>query len=299
MQNLITQQIYKNKFDCIFVHLIRMAEYVRHIPLPKILDMGDAQSLNYIRGHSHRRGLWSIINRVESWRTENYERHIWKNFDKTLVVSPIDAEYLRQLNKQMNVEVMPIGFDIRSLPFRLNKHLNKNICFLGNMRTFPNTDAVIWFCDKIFPLIKEHLPEVEFHIVGAEPSRHVMKLAARKDVYVTGKVDIVNQYVYDASVMVVPMRIGAGIQTKIYESMALGTPVVTTPIGMEGIACTQGKDILIADAPDDFANKVVELIKNKNLRAQISKCARQTAEKNYRYDKLLRKMDNILMSCSS
>ncbi len=294
MRRLIRKKISEDKFDLIFVHLIRMAEYVKDIPNPKILDMGDAQSLNYVRAMAYTTGKWSIIHRFEKELVKQYEKRIWKYFNKTLVVSPIDARYLKELDKDINVEVMPIGFDLEKLPFRLNNHSNKKICFIGNMRTFPNTDAVCWFCNEILPLIRKRIPDIEFYIVGAEPSRRVRQLSKIKNVIVTGKVDDIAKYVYDASVTVAPMRVGAGIQTKIYESMALGTPVVSTSIGLEGLECIPGRDIVIADRPIDFADRVIKLIKDRDLRMQISKDARRLVEEKYDYKKLLKKLDYII-----
>lgn len=298
MRKLIKQKISKDKFDLIFVHLIRMAEYVKDVQIPKILDMGDAQSLNYIRAMAYTTGKWSIIHRFEKELVRQYEQRIWKYFNKTLVVSPIDARYLKELDKDINVEVMPIGFDLEKLPFRLNNHSNKKICFIGNMRTFPNTDAVCWFCNEILPLIRKRIPDIEFYIVGAEPSRRVRQLSKIKNVIVTGKVDDIAKYVYDASVTVAPMRVGAGIQTKIYESMALGTPVITTSIGLEGLECSPDEEILIADSPVDFAEKVVKLIENKILRIRLSEKARRLVEEKYDYKKLLKKLNFIIKTCN-
>ncbi|MEO0096335.1 MAG: glycosyltransferase [candidate division WOR-3 bacterium] len=299
MKKLIEKKISNGRFDLIFVHLIRMAEYVKDIPIPKILDMGDAQSLNYIRAMAYTTGKWSIIHRFEKELVRQYEKRIWKYFNKTLVVSPIDARYLRALDKDINVEVMPIGFDLEKLPFRLNNHSNKKICFIGNMRTFPNTDAVCWFCNEILPLIRKRIPDIEFYIVGAEPSRRVRQLSKIKNVIVTGKVDDIAKYVYDASVTVAPMRVGAGIQTKIYESMALGTPVVSTSIGLEGLECIPGRDIVIADMPINFADKVIELLENITLRTEISKNARRAVEEKYDYEKLLMKLDSIIQEIAT
>lgn len=294
MENLVREKIKQKKFDFVFVHLIRMAEYVKNYPIYKILDMTDAQSLNYIRAMPYTTGKWSIIHRFEKELVRHYEQDIWRYFDKTYVVSPIDQQYLKSLDKNMNVEVLPMGVDIEKYPFRLNDHINKQICFIGNMRTFPNTDAVVWFSNEIFPLIKKEMPEVKFFIVGTEPSRRVRKLAKIKDVFVTGEVNNINEYVWNSAVSVAPMRVGAGIQDKILESMALGTPVVTTTIGLEGIEATPGIDIIVVDSPEEFADQVVKLIENKERRAQISKNARNLIKVKYTWDKSLKTFEKLL-----
>jgi sugar transferase (PEP-CTERM/EpsH1 system associated) len=294
MERLVEKKIDEKKFDLLFVHLIRMAEYVKEIPIYKILDMTDAQSLNYLRGLSYRRGVWSIINKIEMDRAQRYEQAIWRYFDKTLVVSPVDLQYLKKLDNEMSIDLLPNGVDIERYKFRLTNHSNKKICFVGNMRTFPNTDAVIYFCKEILPLIKKKMPEIEFYIVGIEPSKKVKQLSNIKNVFVTGKVENISEYIHTSAVSVAPMRVGAGVQNKILESMALGTPVVTTSIGLEGIEATLGKEILVADSPIEFADKVVELIENKKLRERISINARKFIEENYIWDKVLKKLDEII-----
>lgn len=294
MEALVKEKIGQKEFDMIFVHLIRMAEYVKEYPICKILDFTDAQSLNYIRAMAYTRGKWSIIHRLERKRVHQYEQYIWRYFDKTLVVSPVDQQYLLSFNDKINVEVLPNGVDIGKYSFKLNDHRNHQICFIGNMRTFPNTDAVVWFSYEVLPLIKKEIPDTKFYIVGAEPSNQIHKLAKLKDVYITGEVENINEYVWNSAVSVAPMRVGAGIQNKILESMALGTPVVTTSIGLEGIDVIQERHIFVSDTPEDFSRSVIRLIKDKDLRMQISREARKLIEENYTWDKALEKLDLLL-----
>lgn len=294
MKRLIAQKIKNNRYDVLYVHLIRMAEYVKDYSIFKLLDMTDAQSLNYTRSLRYREGLGSMINRIEARRVRDYEQKIWKYFDNTLVVSPIDLEYLKTMAEDMNVELLANGVDIGNYEYKVNCQQKERICFLGNMRTYPNTDAVEWFCHKIFPNIRREIPSVEFYIIGAEPSSRVLQLAHHKNIIVTGSVSNVSKYVHSSSVSVVPMRVGAGIQNKILESMALGTPVVSTSLGLEGIACIPGKHLCVADDALGFANTVVELLHNKALRLQLSFNARRFVEENYPWGKALARLDTII-----
>ena len=296
MEKLVREKLSQDKFDMVFVHLIRMAEYVKDYKIYKILDMTDAQSLNYTRAMSYTTGKWSIIHRFEKELVLGYEKNIWRYFDKTYVVSPVDQHYLKSLDNNMNIEVLPNGVDVQKYTFRLSDHQNKQICFIGNMRTFPNTDAVVWFCREIFPMIKKEIPEAKFYIVGTEPSRRVRQLSKIKDVYVTGEVPNVNEYVWNSAVSVAPIRVGAGIQNKILESMALGTPVVTTSIGLEGIEALPDEHLLVADSPEEFARTVVQLIREKELRMQISQKARNLIEEKYTWDNMFSPLGRILVS---
>lgn len=294
MMELIITKTKQKKIDLIIVHLIRMADYVKDLPIYKVLDMTDAQSLNYIRAIAYTTGKWSIIHRFEKNLVCHYEQQIWRYFNRTFVVSPVDHAYLKSFNRNLNVEVLPNGVDIEMYPFRLNDHDNAQMCFLGNMRTFPNTDAAVWFANEIFPLIQKEIPQAKFYVVGAEPSRRVRALKRIKNVIVTGMVDTIKEYIWNSVVSVAPIRVGAGIQNKILESMALGTPVVTTSVGLEGIEAVKDDEILIADTPNEFASAVIKLVKDKNLRAQISKNGRRLVEKKYTWAKVLKKLDLII-----
>jgi glycosyltransferase involved in cell wall biosynthesis len=172
----------------------------------------------------------------------------------------------------------------------MNDHNRHRLCFIGNMRTAPNTDAAVWFGREILPLIKREISDIEFYIVGSEPSPRVRDLSKISNVHVTGKVDDISRYVHDAAVSVAPMRVGAGMQFKILESMALGTPVVATSVGMGGIACVPDEELLIGDTPADFARQVINLIKNPRFREEISKNAYQFILKNYTWEKVLGKL---------
>ncbi len=294
MEDLVREKLAHNKFDVIFVHLIRMAEYAKNYKIYKILDMTDAQSLNYTRAMPYTTGKWSVIHRFEKELVLNYEKHIWRYFDKTFVVSPVDKEYLIGLDSNINVEVLPNGVDLDKYSFKQNNSETKQICFVGTMKYFPNIDAVVWFCREIFPIIKKEIPETKFYIVGTEPSRRVRELAKIKDVYVTGEVPNVNEYVWNSAVSIAPIRVGAGIQNKILESMALGTPVVTTSIGLEGIDAVPEKHILVADKPDEFARQVIRLIQNKEMCIKIATEARKLIEDKYTWDKVFLSLLNSL-----
>jgi len=140
----------------------------------------------------------------------------------------------------------------------------KDIMFLGSFVHPPNVDAVVFFLDEIFPVIKKELPEVRFHIVGSNPPPDISK-RMREDVIVTGHVKDLTEYFQSTRVFVAPLRYGAGIKGKIISSLAQGLPVVTTTIGNEGLDLRDGHDGLIADDMTEFAMKVVRLYKDKEL----------------------------------
>ena len=155
----------------------------------------------------------------------------------------------------------------------------------------PNEDAVLYFYDKIYSLLKEKLPDVKWFIVGKNPRQIIQKLSVHdQSITVTGTVPEVKPYIEKCHVVVVPLRVGSGTRLKILEAMALGRAVVSTSIGCEGLEVTHGKNILIADEPQDFATQVVRLFNDEVLRRRIVNNARQLVESTYDWEIIEKKV---------
>jgi len=293
MKRLIDKEI--GKFDLVFVHLIRMAEYVKkYNNIAKILDLTDAISLNYERSIKYQKGLSYLKNKIEKKRVLKYETMVINYFDKSLMVSETDKNYLNKYAKMDSVEVVPNGVNIEYFSFNGNKFDSGNIVFVGNMRTNPNNDAVKYFCNSIFDLVLEKYPDVKFYIVGANPTREVLALGKRRNIIVTGEVEDVRDYIRKAVVSVCPMRTGSGIQNKILEAMALGTPVITSTIGHEGIDAVPGDEILVCDDRYEFAEKIIRLIEDSDLRNKIVFNGRKLIEEKYSDKIIAKKVKRIL-----
>lgn len=132
-----------------------------------------------------------------------------------------------------------------------------NYVFTGTMDYPPNVDAVLWFAREVLPLILQRRPDAMLHVVGRSPAAAVARLATDDSIVVTGTVADVRPYLAHASAAVAPLRIARGIQNKVLEAMAMGRPVVVSRAGLEGIDATPGREVLLADAPDDFARACV------------------------------------------
>lgn len=166
-------------------------------------------------------------------------------------------------------------------------NVNK-IVFVGNMRTLQNQDAVQFFVHDIFPLIKKSVPEAVFYIIGAEPPRAVQQLADDKNIFVSGFVDSVEEEIKNAAVAVAPVRIAAGIQNKVLIAMACGVPVVLTSLIAAGIPeLVSGRNCIIADEKEDFANSVISLMQNENMRNRIGKAGYDMVKSEYAWEKRL------------
>jgi polysaccharide biosynthesis protein PslH len=144
----------------------------------------------------------------------------------------------------------------------------------------PNVDGVEYFCSEVWPAIKAEVPEARLRIVGRNPDRRVQKWAS-DSIEVTGRVPSVVEHLQQSSVVIVPLRIGGGTRLKIYEAMATAKAVISTTIGAEGLDVHHGRDIILADDPRSFAQAVIMLLRDPELRGRYEKAAADTAA---RYD---------------
>jgi polysaccharide biosynthesis protein PslH len=169
--------------------------------------------------------------------------------------------------------------------------------FTGSMDWEPNIDAVAYFCSEIFPQIRTEFPQAIFQIVGRNPHPSVKQLASTF-VEVTGTVPSVAKYLNEASVMVVPLRIGGGTRLKIFEAMAVGKAVVSTSIGAEGLDVQSGRDLILADDAKSFAEAVCLLLRDAQCRRGYEQAAAKVAAQ-YDWSNIERLFSKILNDVST
>ncbi|MFH1857139.1 MAG: glycosyltransferase [Candidatus Omnitrophota bacterium] len=284
--------IEKYKIDAVYAHLIRMAPYVQDLKIFKVLDLTDAISLSLKRSLPYRKHISKLYYFLEYLRVKRYEEKIIEYFDKSLLISNTDVDAIKGAKESKKIELVQNGVDLENLK-PMEKCDNKKIAFVGNLHSFPNRDAVWFFYNEVLPLVKKEIPDIKFYVIGINPPPNIQELNKDANVVVTGPVDNLRETLGDSACFVCPIRNGAGLQNKILEAMSLGIPVVTTSIGFEGIRAEKDKDILVADKPVDFAGKIIEILKNKELREVLSKNARLVIEKNYSWDVIKTELERI------
>ncbi len=269
--------------DLVYAHTIRMAEYLAgDRPVPGVLAMQISMALNGGRlARFASSPLWRAAYRLEAGRAGRYEPRVAARFDRCLLISEADVAALG-LPRPTNVLVNPHGVDFeyfRRSPGAVAE--TGRIVFTGNMAYAPNGDAVEWFVTEILPLVRRQVPGARLDVVGADPTRRVLDLAALPAVEVTGRVPDLRPYLERAVVGIDPLRIGAGLQNKVLEGMSMGLPMVITSIANEGIGAVPGEEVLVADDPPSFAAAVVRLLEDADLRRAIGGRARQTIEQRW------------------
>lgn len=281
IQKLIDSII--DEYDIIFCNNIRTTKYViNHPKVVRYVDFVDSIAMNYQRAKKESKGLKKIIYTIDAKRCTDYERFIYKTFDRCSVISDIDRNYILNGDNPNNINVI-----FNSVTIPIPKIVEENpytLSFIGKMSYEPNIVAVKNFVKNIFPLILEDFPETKFYIVGANPTKEVLSLQS-SNIIVTGFVDEVETYMQQSSIVIAPMLTGAGIQNKILQAMSLKCCVVTTTIGAEGLSI-KNNEISIANGNINIANAIKKLIENKEERISMGKKAFDYIVNNFSDEKV-------------
>ena len=210
-----------------------------------------------------------------------WEKRMWEKADAIVAVSENDKQKIGA------GFVVPNGVDTKAFAFRPKKTMSKNLTFLyvGNFRWMENRDAVQYLISVWWPAIQKKYPRATLRIVGRN---------APKGRYFVGDVEDVRDELYKADILVAPIRIGGGTKFKLLEAMAAGLPVITTPVGAEGIEDAQ---VQLAEKPEDVLRSIAWLSVDKN-RLTMTAAARKIIEKNYSWDLIAQKLDYVWTSLS-
>lgn len=269
MKESIDELLRVEHFDAVHIQHLRLAQYWKNkTEIPRILDLPDAYSLYWKRRVKSTQGLMKSFNFIEFKRVFSYEP-ILSKFDLALVCSKEDYNYLIKEHGLSNVNILPNGVDSQKFDFPSNSYNeNLSILFTGNMDYAPNVDAVSYFVEDIFPIILKAVPKAQFIIAGQRPIDKVQALASH-NIKVTGFVENLSEVYRKASIVVAPLRFGAGTQNKVLEAMATGIPVVSRNIGFKGLGIQNGDGVLLAMNTQDFAQACIDLLQDRELRRTI------------------------------
>ncbi len=276
------------QFDIVQFEGLEMAPYfpVAKSESPSSLLILDEHNVEYllqerIAAISRTVGRW--YSREQARRLRAYESNALETSDGWIAVSEVDEAFIEPLNPGKPHTVVPIGIDPES-------HAAKEIplarlprlFFAGKLDYRPNSEALRWFCTRVWPLIRAQVPTAEFIIAGSGSGRNQSWLH-QTGIQVLGYLDDREfaQALGSAWVCVVPIQAGSGMRVKILEAFLWAKPVVTTSLGIEGIAARANEHVRIADTPEAFAANTVDLLRDRLLAQEQGQAAKRFAEELY------------------
>jgi glycosyltransferase involved in cell wall biosynthesis len=270
-------------FDSVQIEGVHLSEYlpvIARAPGPPAI-VSDWHNIESELMRRYAANTPSLLKKVLARRTaaliENSEARIIHRCHAHVVASEREREQLLARFPSARINVVPNGVDVSTFTPTPGPQ-GRSLLFVGAMDYHANVDAVTWFAREVWPRAAAIHPEREFFIVGRNPVNAVLALASDR-VRITGTVDDVRPYYANAFAVVVPLRVGAGTRLKVLEAMAAGVPVVSTRLGAEGIDAEPGRNLLIADTPEEMIAALEALTPEK--RTALAAEARRLVEQKY------------------
>ena len=255
----------------------------------RVVDFVDVDSDKWRQYAAQKSFPMSWLYRYEAKQLLRYERQVARDYDASLFVSKPEADLFRELAPESSAKIGHFNNGVDTDYFSPHTDYpdpypagERAVVFTGAMDYWPNVDAVQWFCDDVLPLLQSRFGAGLFSSGGAGPGRGGPALARPSGVTVTGTVPDVRPYIAHAAVAVAPLRIARGIQNKVLEAMAMAVPVVVSPQALEGIDAAPGSELVLADAPQAFADAVGALLDSRtDAAAAIGQAARAKVQRRY------------------
>jgi glycosyltransferase involved in cell wall biosynthesis len=224
-----------------------------------------------------------------------FERSIMRQVQAVVVFTERDRRTLAKLGPHTPVVRIPLGTDLP--PHALNPLGTRphTLLFVGSFLHPPNVDAALRLIDAIFPEVRARFPEARLYIVGSQPPREIER-RANLNVVVTGLVPDVEPYLDQASLVVVPLRLGGGMRVKVLEAMAAGKAIVASPLAVEGLDLTDGEQVILAHSDRQFSEAISNLLSLPEQRAALAARAREWACANLHWDKVARSYEALYQS---
>lgn len=295
MQRLIERAQCVRAFDVAIASEIDMAPYVTALPgTPKILEEMELTTL-YERFSRERHLVKKLRKWSTWWKLSRYVTDLLRASDGCTVVSERERERVLQvLPGYRPIEVVPNGVDVDYYAADFGPPEADTLVYPGALTYGANFDAVDFFLRDVFPLIRARRPDVRLSVTGKVDGVPIDRLPDTEGVVLTGYLDDVRPTVAQSWACVVPLRVGGGTRLKILEALALGTPVVSTSKGAEGLEIRPGENILIADEPTSFADATLHLLGDPALRAKLAANGRRLVCERYSWDQIGQNLDQLL-----
>ncbi len=278
----VAEAIKREKYDLVIASEIDMAPYAESLNGTALLFEGPEIS-SYLDGLDQS-PINPLLLRKQAtwWKLAGYLKKLLPVFQGWAVVSEQERRNLMRISPEFSkARVIPNGADLDRKPSRPVTPRPDRLIYAGSLTYQANFDAVSYFISEIFPLILAKHPKVQFYVTGSTDKVDLRLLPYSPNLILTGHLADISAAVAESWMSVVPLRKGSGTRLKILESLSLGTPVVSTSKGCEGLELVSGSHILTGDNPAAFADQVNRVLESEDLRSQLSQLGRQRVQQKY------------------
>jgi sugar transferase (PEP-CTERM/EpsH1 system associated) len=299
MSALIQRTLAGTDFDVLHVEHLRGAELSRAVNgMPIVFDAVDSIALLFEQARQSGPTWRSrLMAGLDLSRTRHYEGHLLERYERVLVTSPQDRESLVRLSSRQDLDdrlvVLPNGVDLDYFQPKDVARDPATLVFTGKMSYHANVAAALDLANQVMPHVWAFRSDARLIIAGKDPSRELLALTADPRITVTGTVPDLRPYLARATIAVSPIRYGAGIQNKLLESMAMVTPVVSTPQATVALQVLPGRDLLVADTPRACAEAVTTLLADEGLCRQVAQAGRRYVETHHDWDRIVGRLEGV------
>ena len=272
--------ISQHRPDILYGQLIRVADYISSVNVPKSIDYQDVLSKGMQRRAQIASWFMKPFYVMEYQRLLKFEKLVFDDFDIKTIISKPDRELIpHPLHNK--ILIVPNGVD-HDFFYPQNVDKQYDVVFTGNMAYPPNVNAAEFLVKEIMPLVWKKLPETKVMIAGATPDPKVKGLSSEW-VFVSGWLDDIRQAYSCSRVFIAPMQIGTGLQNKLLEAMAMGLACITTPLANNALDASDGKEILIGNNAATLANHIKNLLSDSELYAKLAAAGHQFVVNQYNW----------------
>lgn len=298
IRSLAIQRAREEHYDAVLAVTLGAAPYVSDLNgVFTLLDQHNVESQIIKRRWRNERSAVGRLRYAPTWmKAERFERAISRKFGAITVVSEVERLLMQRLlgNHDSQVYVIPNGVDPGFLDYRPPMREKTTFVFSGALTYSPNYEAAVVLCREILPALRAAIPEVRLRITGRIDGVDTENLARTPGVELTGYVGDIRPVVGSASALIVPLKQGGGTRLKILEAMALGTPVISTPMGAEGIEARDGQEVLLGNDADCLANQALRLLNEPELGRRIAKNAKKLVRERYQWPTIAGQFEQVI-----
>jgi glycosyltransferase involved in cell wall biosynthesis len=310
MAKLIDEQLADGWFDAIHADQLWMARYALRpkvhgntVAGPKlVLDRHNAvYGIPARMAKQETNPLRKRLMELETRKMARYEVQICQRFDRVVWVTgedhrAVQRQARRGVGDVPNSAVIPICVDPEATSLVARRPMARRITFVGGLHYPPNAQGVLWFAERVFPLVLDRVPDVLLTVIGRRPPRTVANLGrriSRPNLEVTGYAADLAPYLEETAAFIVPLLAGGGMRVKILDAWARGLPVVSTSLGAQGIVTQPGENLLLADTPEAFAEAVTAMLRQPSLGRRIGVGGRRCVEQRYNWRTVYKMWDAV------
>jgi len=276
MMNALTEVVEEKNIDVIHAHFLHVGQYVK--AKSNSAFVYDPHNLEHILwkrfAEVQKNPILKVFSMLQYKKFVRWQQLVADNSEKIVTLSDTDKELYLEIAPNAEIDTVPNGADIDYFAPQ-DVDIEKNsILYFGNLSWEPQSDAAIYFHDKILPMVCEKLPDTKLYLVGNKPPQSLYDLQSDR-VIITGFVDDIREYIARSAVVIMPLRVGAGTKHRIFQSLSMEKALVTTTVGAEGINLKHRETALIADSEIDFAKCIIEVMSDGGQSSQLGKNGRK------------------------